>query len=606
MKRILTAIACMTSCMWAIAMTESIDIPTIGTVTLTCPDPNGWSFEMTTHTENDCDIVEIDLKNDSQSVPPLFKVGFRLLPGDIGYLWYANDNGRCQLVPSWMRSYKSNIASSIPLYTLLNGRNDNRFTVAVSEPFRELVSKVGVLEEGAYIEGELTFFRQPEAPMESYHTEIRFDRRDIFYGQAVSDATQWMIDRCGIEIAEVPEAAFDPLYSSWYQFHQDVSAGEIEDECRRASSMGMKTLILDDGWQTSDNNRGYSYCGDWKVCESKFPDMAAHVKEVHDCGIRYMMWYSVPYVGVNSVNHERFKNMYLTDRDDSNVLDPRFPEVREFLCSTYENALREWNIDGLKLDFIDEFNLKGMDPAVKDNYAGRDIKSLPAAVDTLMNEVRRRLQAIKPDVLIEFRQSYIGPAIRQYGNMLRASDCPVDAEGNRRYIAMLRLTSGNTAVHSDMLEWNVGDTPQEAAHHILSALFGVVQYSMKLSDLPADHQRMMKHWIDFTQRHRNTLLKADFRPYYPQAGYPVIEAESDEELIVGLYNGANVASVGNVSKPVWILNATGEESVIAELASKPRRAEVFDTFGTRVATVHPAAGINRIRVPHSGYVMLKY
>ena len=29
---------------------------------------------------------------------------------------------------------------------------------------------------------------------------------------------------------DVPESAFDPLYSTWYAFGQDVSAAKIEDE----------------------------------------------------------------------------------------------------------------------------------------------------------------------------------------------------------------------------------------------------------------------------------------------------------------------------------------------------------------------------------------
>lgn len=59
----------------------------------------------------------------------------------------------------------------------------------------------------------------------------------------------------------------------------------------------MKTIILDDGWQTDDNNRGYAFCGDWQVSPNRFPDFAAHVKRVRDMGMKYMVWYSVPYVG---------------------------------------------------------------------------------------------------------------------------------------------------------------------------------------------------------------------------------------------------------------------------------------------------------------------
>lgn len=606
-KKILTGTVVAAICAaQAMALNRSVELDSVGEVWLWCGDDNGWNFEMASQTDGDREVVVIDLKADSAAVPPRFSVGFKMPLGEIGYLWHAGDDGRCHLVPSWLKKYHSDIASGIPLYTLLDGENGNRLTFAVSEPFRRIETKIGALEDNARVEGELSFFTQPEAPLSEYHVEIMFDAGNRFYGRTIADATDWIMDRCGIKAAPVPEAAFDPLYSSWYQFHQDMTAADIEAESLLAARIGMKNIIVDDGWQTGDNNRGYAYCGDWEVYEGKFPDMAAHVGRVHDAGMRYMMWYSVPYVGVHSRNHERFKGMYLTDGGNTNVLDPRFPEVREFLYGIYENALRDWKLDGLKLDFIDRFKFTGEDPAVAQNYAGRDIKSLPAAVDTLMKGISRRLRAINPDVLIEFRQEYIGPAIRQYGNMLRANDCPCDAEGNRRRVATLRMTSGNTAVHSDMLEWNVSDAPEVAARHVLSAIFGVVQYSMMLRTLPEEHLAMIKHWMDFSQKHRKTLLQSDFRGLYPQSGYPLIEAESDDELIVGLYNSGNIVSVGDVNKPVYLLNATGRGSMAVELARKPKSAEVYDTFGNLSAKIRPDKGMSRIEVPRSGYVKLNY
>ena len=161
------------------------------------------------------------------------------------------------------------------------------------------------------------------------------------------------------------------------------------------------------------------------------------------------------------------------------MLDPRFPEVRAFLISIYENALREWDIDGFKLDFIDMFRFDGEDPAVSENYAGRDIKSLPEAVDRLLSETMAHLNRIKPGILIEFRQAYIGPAIRKYGSMFRAGDCPADVLSNRVRTIDLRLSSGSTAVHSDMLEWNSADSAESAALQFLNILSSVPQISVR-------------------------------------------------------------------------------------------------------------------------------
>ena len=93
-----------------------------------------------------------------------------------------------------------------------------------------------------------------------------------------------------------------------------------------------------------------------------------------------------------------------------------------------------------------------------------------------MKDVRARLMKINPDVLLEFRQHYCGPAILQYGNMIRAADCPADPTANRRRICDLRLTSDTIAVHSDMLVWSGNETPEGAALPILNVLFSTIQY----------------------------------------------------------------------------------------------------------------------------------
>ena len=323
--------------------------------------------------------------------------------------------------------------------------------------------------------------------------------------------------------------------------------------------------------------------------------------------VKYMVWYSVPFIGRYSDAYSRFEGKFLYMRSKNvGVLDPRFPEVREYICSTYERALREWNLDGFKLDFIDSFTIKGTDPAIAEGYAGRDIKSVPEAVDVLMIDVAKRLQAIKPEILIEFRQNYIGPAIRQYGNMLRARDCPGDMQCNRLRIANLRLTSGTTAVHADMLEWNINEKPESAARHILSALYGVVQYSVMLRDIPKGQFDMVKHWIDFSQKHRQTLLHSDFRPYHPENCFPILEAESKKERIITVYQEGVVVKAGAPDRDIYIINATGEEKPVVELQKAPRKVEYYDTYGNVVAGDKLVAGLQRADIPVSGYVKLTY
>ena len=337
--------------------------------------------------------------------------------------------------------------------------------------------------------------------------------------------------------------------------------------------------------------------------------MRAHVAKVHELGMKYLVWYSVPFIGKKSRNLERFRGKFLArvDRLDTYVLDPRFPEVRAFLISIYENALREWDIDGFKLDFIDMFRFDGEDPAVSENYAGRDIKSLPEAVDRLLSETMAHLNRIKPGILIEFRQAYIGPAIRKYGSMFRAGDCPADVLSNRVRTIDLRLSSGSTAVHSDMLEWNSADSAESAALQFLNILFSVPQISVRLESLPERHREMLRFWLDFWSRHRETHMHGTLRPLHPILNYPIVIADGADEQIVAVYNPGMTVPVDCIpGRRCLVVNASGVEELVLDLASRPVSAEVFDTTGRAGEAGVPESGLARVRVPLSGVLSLRF
>ena len=546
-------------------------------IVIVSDNPGEWKFSASVETDGGKEIVSIVMDAPQPCAPARFNVYFTFPQKGVFNTWTSDVSCGTHLDPFWGGSNNSSaLAFRMPLYEYFDDNNTNCLTIACSESFRRVEAALGVMEEGCDICSELRFFREAEAPMSHYETKILLDGRRVFWGKTIQDGVKWMMEEKGLQALEAPEAAFEPLYSTWYQFHQNVTDKAVAEECKLAAELGMKTVILDDGWQTDDGNRGYAFCGDWKPTPKKFPDMASHVAAVHKLGMKYMIWYSVPYVGFNSEAYAKFEGKYLYNEHGMgcSILDPRFPEVREHLVNLYVNALKDWNLDGFKLDFIDSFGLRGEDPAVKENYAGRDIMNVNEAVNVLMKEVSSALKAIKPDILLEFRQQYIGPAIRQYGNMFRAADCPGNAKDNRMRIASLRLTSGMTAVHSDMIEWNLKETPENVGRAIINAIFGVIQYSAMLRDIPQEHLEVMQKWIAFADEHRETLLQSEFRPHHPELGYPVIEAESDTERIVAVYQDNAVVEAAPHGKRLYILNASGSDSIAVRRGNKVRTVKV--------------------------------
>ena len=457
-------------------------------------------------------------------LPPIkFSISWKIPAIDVYSVWSPSVRESHSLQPNWsMRTTRSRLASWMPLHQIISADGRNRLCISLSDVAHPISISTGICEFDSCIDCRIEFFTDLTAPMGDYEVLLRLDMRDIEYEKSLNEVTQWWENDCGYKSAFIPPAAREPVNSLWYSMHHDLNADKIVKQCEMSFEYGMKTVIIDDGWQMDKVNSVsgvYAQCGDWKPSFKKMGEMRKLSERIHNTGMKVVLWYSVPFVGVESTLYGKFSDMLLDESGDRKTyfcLDPRYKAVRDHLADTYETAVREWDLDGLKLDFIDAFCLRGKS-IEKD--CRRDCLSLEEAVEKLMSEIRERLIALKPDILIEFRQTYIGPAIRQYGNMLRASDCPLDAIKNRVDTANLRLTSGKTPVHSDMMMWNTSDSAENAAVQLAASLFAVPQVSVLLDELSESHRKTLKFYLGFWRRYREVLLDGEFRASNPESMY---------------------------------------------------------------------------------------
>lgn len=405
----------------------------------------------------------------------------------------------------------------------------------------------------------------------------------------------------------VPDICRLPLYSTWYSFHQNQIGNEIEEVLKNARELGFHSVIVDDGWQMDDASLSYSFCGDWQPAASKIPDMKAHVQRIHDMGLKYMLWYSVPFVGIHSGAFEKFRGKEFMRNDNTAVLDIRYPEVRQYLIDTYVNAVKDWDLDGFKLDFIDSFTQpKAENP---DAPEGRDYISTALATDRLMTDIKTSLQAVKPSIYIEFRQNYTGPLMRKYGSMFRAMDCACDSLCNKVRTADIRLLAGNTPAHSDMITWHMEDTPESVALQFIGTMFAVPQVSVLLNDIPDVHRKLLSHWLRFWAEHRETLLTGFFRAYNPELLYPVLSAEDECCFIAASYAGNVVlpAPEGSPLKAVYV-NGSGESGLHVFFRCEARyRITAIDCLGNELWREEAVAscGISHFDVPVSGLIFIE-
>ena len=494
---------------------------------------------------------------------------------------------------------ETKLSTGAPVVCIFNTDDRNTYTVAVSEILKSVKVNAGP-NEGGGVECVISIPMAQFHEAKEYVLRIRIDTRSIPYYEALDDVRAWWEDVNGIVPMPVPEQARLPMYSSWYAYHYAILDSVIEEACRQAKALGLEGIIVDDGWQIEQAAQGYAYCGDWEIMRSKFPDMKAHVARVHEMGMKYMMWFSVPYVGIYSKNYDRFKGKYLGGiRSNAQVLDPRYQDVRVFLADIYERFAREYDLDGLKLDFIDEFAIPTGD-TVKPEM---DYTCVQEAVSALLTEVKDRLIAFKPDFMIEFRQNYTGPGMRRFGNMFRVGDCPCDGYSNHIGIADIRLLAGNSAVHSDMVIWNSEEPVEDSALQLLDCLFGVLQYSVRIEEQDEAHLRMSAFWIGFMKAHRRLLLESKFIPEEPQNMYPLITVQDGTEALSCVYARDRVVTIPDGVRHFYVANATRCDYVLLRShVKRDMRITVRNCMGERLSqrNLHAEQGINCIDVPVAG------
>ena len=553
--------------------------------------------------ENGIKHFTVHAKFSEKAVPEKFSVQFEIPHIECFSVWSPYLSHCRRIGPDWGPSTTyANIASSMPVQSVLSVDGNNRLTLAIDDAMSPTAIKTGVREEDGNIVVIFTFFTETTTAIEEYSATVRVDTRDIPFYDAVYDVVRWWENECGYTPLSVPEHAKLPMNSMWYSYHQNLDSESIVREARLAKELGMESIIVDDGWQTDNLGRGYAYCGDWELATTKIPDMREVVDRVHAEGVKLILWFSVPFVGKYSRAFERFKDMVLSDNPyqyEHTQLDPRYKEVRDFLIGVYKKYLVEWDLDGFKLDFIDSFRLTPSTIAPDDR---RDYESLVEAIDRLMTDITIELKKIKPDILIEFRQTYVGPAIRKYGNMLRATDCPNDAISNRKHTLDLRLTSGNTAVHSDMLMWNKDDTPESAMLQFTSILYSVPQVSLRLDTISDVHRKALKFYLSFWRENADILMNGKLHVYDTAHDYSGACAVLDKKAIYTSYvqtviDGADYdeltivkASKGN---SVYVKNCKGKSYTAVNCLGETISEGIIDST------------IAEIELPLSGILYIK-
>ena len=558
--------------------------------------------------EGELSLYRISVNYAQETVPGKLRIQWLEPFVDILSCWTPGGRFDRGLNSDWRPSWShSRSAAGAPILSLVGAGDANSCTLAVSDAATPLAISAGVSERLGDVVCVLELFTNRVDKLAHYETLLRIDTKAVPFYDSIKAVRRWWSELT-YPAAPVPQAAKTAMFSSWYNFQKDISTDTLFKQCQMAKTFGLDTIIVDDGWQTAENNSGYSYCGDWAVAESKIPDMKALVDAVHGIGMKFMLWYSVPFVGVHTKVFARFQGKFLNNKwndGDTYILDPRFADVRAYLVETYAKAARDWGLDGFKLDFIDAFSLSENSPT---NYEDMDCTCLETAVERLLDEITTALREIKPDMLIEFRQSYIGPVMQKYGNILRVGDCVGGALINRVSSLDLRLLTDSTAVHSDMILWNYDAPVETAADQMVNVLYCVPQISVLFDKLPQEYKRMLAFYLQFMRENRHILLDGELILQGVEAKYSQVLAKQGSESIATIFSNP-VFKLETPTTRLVIANARGVADVYIDNRTDVQvySYQIKNCMGDTLEAgeLELEQGITRFEIPHCGFLMLE-
>lgn len=553
------------------------------------------------HCENSISLYRLTLDYPNLRQPTPVRISWEEDMLNLLHVWHPTNCGNRFMhqwfAPSQNRSF---FCEGAPVLCTIGSGDTNRATIAVSDVCTPITISYCIkdLDQQDKVGYTVEFFSRQSDPVQHYTADIRIDERAVPFYESIMSVSPWW-EKYGHVIPPCPEAAEDPLYSSWYNFHQAPESTKLLKDLEIAAGLGFKTVILDDGWQFEGPSTGnYANCGEWTVANDKFPDFKAFTDAVHKLGMKLMVWFSVPFIGIDSPVCSRFAGKYLSYSDPNKcyTLDPRFPEVRSFLVETYSEFLRKYDIDGFKLDFIDSFQPGDLASEV---CSEMDFPTVGEAVRKLLDDITATLAGIKSNLLYEYRQYYVGPAINKFGNMLRVCDCAYESLFNRVAIVDLRLMNYPIAIHSDMLFWSNKESIPLCAKQLLNILFAVPQISVILADSTPAQKALLSHYIRYWTENRDILLHGTFRAEHPELNYTRISAENREKEVTVLYADQPYTYVG---KPCDLFHNGNAEGLIVENPTVQEiRGQIFDCFGHTLSTFTiPAHTISRLPVPPTG------
>jgi alpha-galactosidase len=475
-------------------------------------------------------LINLTLYTDFPSALPSFKFNIKYPKDKIDELWSS-------------RSWSSNSFINIPNYSrlqsdysILSGltqSSKNRITLSTYDNFKSRYTGIDLKKENDSLVFSFNFFNTsvPDAELLEYKVKVLLDLRDENYSKTVRESVQWRLDQEKQSSITKIDPSLLPVYSLWYPMDRNIPLENITHYFDSISSMGFRSVLFDDGWQNVVRFDVDS-SGSWDPSETtvvkEFMDKAREKKMKID------LWYSKPFLGAHNYVYKKFQGKYVQYVTSSQpILDIRYPDVRQYLSSVYNDVVTDWGIDGIWFNFLNGYYPD--ENIIMTDDKGRDFVSVRKSLDSLRILMQNNMQTSNPELSINQSYPAVGPLHTSNTKTINGFLGTTVLNDVREKLVNNRLMFGEYSPFMEIMGIHPRDPALDVALKFQSILFGAPYISYFSYTLPESIRGTLSFWIKYWKTNSQYLLGDNFETYDPVHHYTILKSGDETKQIVGFY-----------------------------------------------------------------------
>lgn len=346
------------------------------------------------------------------------------------------------------------------------------------------------------------------------------------------------------------------LINNWEATYFDFDTGKLLEIAKKAASLGIEMLVMDDGWFGRRDNDDNSL-GDWFVNEEKLQGGLKYLTdEVNKLGMKFGIWFEPEMVSPDSRLFREHPDwaLQLTERTptlarEQYVLDLSRPEVVDYVYSCLSNVLHSANIEYVKWDMnrcVSDIGNCQLPPEQQGELSHRYMLAV--------YELQERLIQEFPDLLLENCCSGGGrfdPGMLYYSPQIWCSD-DTDA------IERLRIQEGTQLLYPlSTIGAHVSDCPNHIVRRVtpfetrgIVALAGTFGYELDVTKISKEEQALIPGQIAAYKKYAKLIREGDYyriaswRQNHYYDCYEVVSKDKSMAIVsfVQILNEPNVRS----------------------------------------------------------------